>query len=189
MQFITTGAQVPPYKLVTYNRYREVLHERSFKTKEELAAAAYSNSWYIRENQRGWDYEFSNRVVNQKAFSPNGKLINVAELVAWATRLSHEARWNRPSNAYVFRRGSVPGIRGWGGGPGTRPYRVQAERRLNAFVLAEEGEVPARACRQGFCLPDSWDGRPRTRDRSWKAQHKGRKSWDRPEQHGPKSFK
>lgn len=84
-------------------------------------------------------------------------------------------QWQRH---FSFRRGPVPGIAKRRGGHGIfRQPHTQAERRLNALVLAEDGEVPARPVRNH--LPSVWDDDFRHRTRNWKAQHKGRKAWDR----------
>ena len=72
----------------------------------------------------------------------------------------------------------APGIAKQRGGYGIfRQPHTQAERRLNACVLTEDGEVPARPVRNH--LPSVWDDDFRHRTRNWKAQHKGRKAWDR----------
>jgi hypothetical protein len=59
-----------------------------------------------------------------------------------------------------------------------RPCRTAQERRYAAHVMHEEGEIGPRACRDTV-LPEVWDDRHRPRIKCWKAQHKGRKAWDR----------
>ena len=87
------------------------------------------------------------------------------------------SHWDRHLT-FAFRRGPVPGIAKRRGGYGVfRQPHTHAERRLNALVLAEDGEVPARPERNS--LPSVWDDDFRPRISNWKAQHKGRKAWDR----------
>ena len=76
--------------------------------------------------------------------------------------------------------GPVPGIRKRRGGPAHfRHPATTPEARLNAMLLPGEGEVSARRARCGANLPDSWDERVRSVEKSWKSQHQGRKAWDR----------
>jgi hypothetical protein len=182
---IMTGAAMRPYKLVSYNCYSAELRTELFTSLDELAYAAYRASWYLKDNARKW-FVSETYAVEQCAFAPRGKPLAIAELVAWGGRLA----WNKyvldTLSAYTHRQGPVRGIRKWRGGSSSRPHQVQGQRRANALVLVEDGEVPARVSRCGFNLPDSWDGRRRINQRCWKSQHKGRKSWDRPAQHGKK---
>ena len=81
-------------------------------------------------------------------------------------------------NSDRFRNGSVRGIRKWRGGPGCyRRVRTMAERRQNLGVTREEGPTLVRANRNN--LPSTWDDVGRTIERSWKAQHRGQKAWDK----------
>jgi len=173
-----TGAAVRPYKLVSFNRYSVALRTEWFNTLDDLAYAAFRASWYLQDNASKW-FVSETYAVEQLAFTPRGKPISLAELVAWGRRLAWHRHLSRRFSGYVRRCGPVEGIRKWRGGSSSRPCRVQNERRSNDCVLRDEGEVAARASRCGFHLPDSWDGRSRTVQRCWKAQHKGRKSWDR----------
>jgi hypothetical protein len=177
---IPTGAAARPYKLISFNRYWNVLRTDEYDSLEDLAYAAFRASYYLEQNARDW-FGPSSYAAHQKAVTPRGRPLAIAELVAWGGSIAW-ARHVRQSRrtGYIWREGSVPGIRKWRGGPCDRNYRVQSERRLNELVVTEDGEVPARNTRRGFNLPDSWDGRPRTRQRCWKKQFKGRKSWDRP---------
>lgn len=76
------------------------------------------------------------------------------------------------------KRTPVRGIRKYrGGGYGFHRYpQTTPERRLNQ---AMPDEPAARWARQGRHLPTSWDDLPRTVQRCWKAQRKGRKTWAR----------
>lgn len=109
-----------------------------------------------------------------------GKSLDVEEVLAWWLNWCHQLYLSRRFAGHVYRGGPVPGVHRRGRYCGFRRIRTTAERRLNALVLVEEGEVAARACRQGYSLPDSWDDYSRNRERCWKRQHKGRKAWDRP---------
>lgn len=182
---INTGAAVRPYKLVSYNCYSAELRTELFTSLDELAYAAYRASWYLKDNANKW-FVSETYAVKQCAFTPRGKPLSIVELVAWGGRLAWDRYVLDKLSTYTRRQGPVRGIRKWRGGSSSRPHQVQSERRSNAFVLVEEGEVAARVPRCGFNLPDSWDGRRRVNQRCWKAQHKGRKSWDRPAGHGKK---
>lgn len=180
---IMTGATARPYRLINLNRSQQELRTEEFDSLEDLACAAYRAHRSLKENTHRW-FLPSASAVYQKALTPRGKPLAIQELVAWGARITW-TRYSRQYRAgYVWREGSVPDLRKWRGGSNTRPYRVQGERRLNALVIIEDGEVPARVTRRGYGLPDSRDGRPRTRQRSWKSQHKGCKNWDRPARHG-----
>lgn len=173
-----------PYQLISYNRYGVELETQGFVSPAEMAYTAYRARWYLQENARDW-FVPSTRAVDQKALSPHGKEMNMAELVAWGATVSRgRSPWCK-QYGYVRRCGPVHGIHKWGrGGPSNRASRTQQERRNNACVLTEEGEVSARAARCGSHVPDSWDEKPRCLERNWKSQHKGRKSWDRRTKHG-----
>jgi hypothetical protein len=76
--------------------------------------------------------------------------------------------------------GPIPHVRKSRGGFGWfRNIRTTQEIRLNTSVHAEEGEIPVRAARNKRNLPTAWEDIIRTPQRSWKAQRKARKQWDR----------
>jgi hypothetical protein len=183
MHTIVPDASVRSYVLIGLNYMFQPVSEHRFKTLEDLAKAAAEAAPKVESNRRGW-FPLERQAVRQKALSPKGKVLALDELVAWGRRLSWEQYLRWTQKKFEFRRGSVPGVRTWRGGRSTRPHRVHAERRDNAFVLWEDGEIPARAVRRGGYLPNCWDGRWRSTHRSWKSQHKGGKSWDRPAPHG-----
>lgn len=115
---------------------------------------------------------------------PNGALLNIQPLLEIGIALNAEDRaqqrnrWYRGLNYCGY--GPVPRVRKFRGGNGHyRKMSTTPERRLNALVLDEEGEVACRAARQGHNLPSSWDDFGRHKERIWKSQHRGRKSWDR----------
>ena len=111
--------------------------------------------------------------------SHHNKPLHLGELLGQLSWLPAHLKpvWPWKRN-FSFRRGPVPGIAKRRGGHGIfRQPHTQAERRLNACVLADDGEVPARPVRNS--LPSVWDDCWRHRTRNWKAQHKGRKAWDR----------
>lgn len=58
------------------------------------------------------------------------------------------------------------------GGDGYRRMRTAAELRLNALVVFEDDEVPARPCRRGRNLPHSWDLVGCSFERNWKRNRK-----------------
>lgn len=183
MHIIARAAIVRPYLLIKLNYQGVVVSEQGYESLEELAKAASSAAYYLEERAESW-YRLPSDAVRQKALSPRGKLLNIAELVAWGRRLRRSGYWSH--RAHVFRSGPVPSTRKWRGGSGQTNCRTQAERRSNAMVVKEDGEVSVRAARLGFNLPCSWDGRYRDVERCWKSQHKGGKSWDRPARHGEK---
>lgn len=181
MHIIARSAIVRPYKLIGLNYQGVPVSDHDYETLEDLARAASSASYYLARNAESW-MPLPSQAVRQKAVSPRGKLLNLDELVAWGRRLRWAGYYSR--YAYVFRNGPVSGIRKWRGGSSNTNARTQSERRLNAMVVKEDGEVSTRAARLGFNLPCSWDGRPRNNERCWKSQHKGGKSWARPARHG-----
>ena len=114
-----------------------------------------------------------------RVVSRHNKPLHLGELLGQMSWLPAHLKpvWPWKRN-FTFRRGPVPGIATRRGGYGVfRQPHTQAERRLNACVLADDGEVPARPVRNS--LPSVWDDDFRHRTRNWKAQHKGRKAWDR----------
>lgn len=182
---IMTGAAMRPYTLVSYNCYSAQLRTEHFESLRELAYAAYRANWYLKDNASKW-FVSETYAVAQRAFTPTGKPVAIDELVAWGGRLAWDQYVQYKLSTFTLHQGPVQGIHKWRGGSRSRPHQVQGERRANALVLGEDGEVPARATRYGFNLPDSRDGRRRINQRCWKSQHKGRKSWERPAQHGKK---
>lgn len=120
----------------------------------------------------------SSEEVGLLPLSPNGKVLDLKELQRHADNLFRQSVAWYP--AYYFRSGPVEGIRKSRGGYGFfRRPRTSAERRLNTLVLIEDGEVSCRARRKPNQLPNPWDDILRHKERCWKAQHKGRKAWDR----------
>lgn len=183
---IATGV-IRPYRLVTYNRAGREVSEQFFSTLEDLASGAHVNSWNLNQNARDW-LGSSSTALYQKAFSPRGGTLPIDELVTYGKRLSGERGFFWIKRVHTFRRGPVEGIRKWRGGSGYyRTFSNQGERQKNAGILADEGEVWPRAARQASNLPDSRDDYHRSSQRSWKSQHKGVKSWNRPLRHGNQS--
>ena len=114
------------------------------------------------------------------AVSPRDKLLHVGELLAQHRKRLAQAypvAWRKPK-PFTPRSGPVPGTGKRRGSRWFRYIHTEAERRLNALVLAEEGEVAARPRRRKG-LPNTWDEFERRPDTSWTAQRKGRKAWDR----------
>lgn len=169
------------WRLVELNRNGAELRVTRHASLDALARAArkrsgslFTASWY--RPATGED------LMALLPLSPNGKVLALDELLAYASRLVHEEWFGRQRRSVGYRRrqGPVHGIRKWRGGGGSmRRPGTTAERRLNAFVLHEDGEVGCRPARRESCLPNAWDDYLRHKERSWKAQHKGRKSWDR----------
>lgn len=182
MHIIARDVIVRPYKLIGLNYQNMPVTEQSYATLEELARGASSSSYYLQRCMSD-GYRLWNEAVSQKAFGPRNKPLVLDDLVAWGRRLRYTGFYSR-YGTYVYRCGPVSGVRKWRGGSSNTNARTQSERRLNAMVVTEDGEVSARAVRQGTHLPCSWDGRYRNSERCWKSQHKGGKSWDRPVRHG-----
>lgn len=118
-----------------------------------------------------------------QVYSRNGKAMNIQQIIAAANNLYSKSRgYYGYGRRFSFWNGEgpVPGISKMRGGGGyMRSLRTQSERSLNGLVVKEEGEVPARAARSGRNLPSSWDDFLRDRQKCWKEQRRGRKSWDR----------
>lgn len=184
MHIIARDVVVRPYKLIGLNYQNMPVTEQSYETLEALARAASSSSYYLQRCMAD-GYRLWNEAVSQRAYGPRNKPLVIEELVAWGRRLRYTCYYGRYGN-YVFRRGPVSGVRKWRGGSSNSNARTQSERRLNAMVVREDGEVSTRAARLGFNLPCSWDGRNRQSERCWKSQHNGGKSWARPARHGGK---
>lgn len=119
-----------------------------------------------------------------EAYGPRGRTMDMEVLLSQgraileAERFARRyARWHKQPYSG---QGPVPGVSNTRGrGRWRRRIHTRTELRLNALVVHEEGEVSARASRCGTNLPDTRDGYARDPQRSWKAQGKGRKAWDR----------
>lgn len=182
MHLIKADALARPYQLIGLNYMWQPVSEQSFATLAELARAASWSAPEIARNRSSW-LPLEGAAVRQNAVNPRGKPLAIDELVAWGLRL-RGAGYSGRYGSYVFRVGSVSGVRKWRGGSHTKSHCLQNERRSTALVLREDGEVPARAARLDQNLPSSWDGRRRIVQYCWKSQHRGGKSWDRPVLHG-----
>lgn len=187
MHIITPDALARPYQLIGLNYMYQPVLEQRFATLEKLAISASLLAREVAQNLSSW-LPIEGHAVRLKALSGRDKPLSIADLVAWGRRLRVAGYRGRYDN-FVFRQGSVSGIRKWRGGNSVRNCQVQNERRSTALVLHEDGEVPARAVRRGRQLPDSWEGRRRIHQSCWKTQYKGIKSWDRPARHGRKNDK
>lgn len=180
---LVVGDMPRPYRLQRCAQDGTLKEERRFGTLEALASAAFSEiagrlpleaPCLAADDLSAW-----------QAFSPAGRWMALEPLVAYGKRLWlafwHERRFGPGfMRDYTYRAGPVPRVRRLRGGPTLRHARTQQARREGAFWLAQECEVPVRPKRSANALPDSWDDyAQRQRDRSWKAQRKGRKSWDR----------
>ena len=125
--------------------------------------------------------EFARPTLEIEAFGRAGRRLRLLGLIgAGVADLERQqlqqrlGRWLKEWSG----QGPVPGT-GRGRRRGTwRRFRTAQERRHAAHVMHEEGELGPRACRETV-LPAVWDDRPRPRIKCWKAQHKGRKAWDR----------
>ena len=172
-----------PYALLAYDRDSGRVDERHFSSLQELAQAVNS----MLEPAPRWSNDPCDhgvkRFTNVRAYSPRGRALDVAALVAFGRKLNAERTrrwWYARFPGYVRRRGPVHGIRKWRGGGSCHGYRHMNERRAAACVLHEEGEVPPRAARNVHNLHNPWDDeRWSSRPRCWKSQHKGCKAWDR----------
>lgn len=148
----------------------------SYDSLEEACVALYRNFncsglSLCEENTHAW-------TSDGNGLKKNGRWLNTLEMLHCGARLS--ALWNSYEyhNSDRFRQGSVRGIRKWRGGSGYyRRMRTMAERRQNLGVVSDEGPALVRPTRNN--LPNNWDDYGRTRDRNWKAQHRGHKSWDK----------
>lgn len=75
-------------------------------------------------------------------------------------------------------KGPIRGVRKRRGGSGWfRNIQTRSEMKMNALVLLDEGEVPARLARASKNLPTAWDDVLRDPPRSWKKQTKARRQW------------
>ena len=104
------------------------------------------------------------------------KALNVGDLYRRGRTLMTAKTWfYRGGRRFWNGEGPVPGTGRIGSYSYFRRPETMAERRQNCAV--DPAEPAARARRQN--LPSSWDDICRTWMRNWKAQHKGRKAWDR----------
>jgi hypothetical protein len=100
---------------------------------------------------------------------PSGKTAGVGFLIeclysAVNRRHAEVAAWSKR-----WQKGSFPGAkRSRHRGSSYRHMHTQAERCLNALVLADEAEPAVRAARTPHALPTCWDDYARSRPRSWK---------------------
>lgn len=123
------------------------------------------------------------------ARGPRGETFNINELIAWGLRLKrfehlqttspNQKRY--PAPAYGRRQGPVAGVhKGRGYVDWFRAPKTMNERRFNAVVICGERDVVmVRSSRRSTNLPSERDDMLRCMQRCWKAQTKGRKSWDR----------
>lgn len=103
----------------------------------------------------------------------NGRNRELTPLVVQSARLKRAT----PLRGYIRRQTPVPYVGGPKKGPSVRNVRIFRTQRLAGLVMSDEGEVAGRFTARFF--EDTWDLRPRHKERSWKRQCKGRKSWDR----------
>lgn len=124
-----------------------------------------------------------------QAYGPRAEPLDVEELVSWGRRLSRQSRpvadyfrrQREPVAGYVRRCGPVPGVHKLHSYRWHRSPQTMNERRMNApSCRANDAQEPAaRPGRYGYSLVSDRDDICRSSERSWKAQHKGRKAWDR----------
>jgi hypothetical protein len=111
-------------------------------------------------------------------FSSSGKSFDVLELYRWGRNQVAARRYGWQNETWNGN-GPVPYIhKRRGGRHHYRRMATQSDRRLNQ-VIRDEGEPAIRASRNAFNLPNAWDDFKLYRERNWKSQHKGRKSWDK----------
>jgi len=155
-----------------------------YNTLKSLALAVYTisgrNPPYLHADGRYASVHWL--LANVVVYSKRGKTLNILELHTHGQKAltsNYSARWKRQTAGYIRRSGPVPGVHSYRGGPSCTSIRTMAEKRLNSGTVYEEGEVDVRPSRRSSHLPNSWDGRSRRVERSWKAQIKGRKAWDK----------
>lgn len=174
-KFISTG-KGRPFRLVTTGRCGVTSQE--FSSFEALASAAYGARLAYNYHRYHVGDQPVERVSYQ-AFGPRGKEIAIHELVRYGARVAFARTAYFRSRIFTWRSGSVPGIGRIGGGSYFRTPKNHAERKQLAAVSHDEVIVRPRGKRSANTLVDSHDDFQRTVQRSWKVQHKGRKSWDR----------
>ena len=168
------------YILLSYEVGSERHCASAHQTIESLAKAVFSLP-------RGGDGAYwgapAERHVNLRALSPRGKPLDIGALYAFGERLARtrsRAWWLRKFTGYVRRQGPVEGTGRHHRGHFRRFAHIN-ERRAAALVLVEEGERGPRLARNVKGIADPWDCEYYPwQTRNWKRQHKGRKSWDRP---------
>lgn len=119
------------------------------------------------------------------AWSPSGGTINVSDLCRWGENQTRDARllrWKKRHWGCWKGAGPVPGTSKARGGSNRRHPHTQNERKLNQ-VGCDYG-LPVRGSRKPGYLPTSWsfwddDIWVPQRERNWKSQRHGCKSWDR----------
>lgn len=134
----------------------------------------------IARRRRAW-WSATPDWVAASVYSPRGKALNFEQVAAYGARLREEEWADSRYPGYVRRGGAVHGVHCYRGG-GHHYFRrigTTGERRLAQCLAPEDGEVAPRAARNARNIPNSWDDYARTRERSWKSQHRGRKAWDR----------
>jgi hypothetical protein len=169
------------FTMVLHDRYKAEYSHQTFNTLKELAIALinFDRHQVAIERYHGFVVCYDELML----FSENGKSLNTKEIHAYGKKFFTPYRyWRVPPYAmemrgYIRRRTPVPGVHKYAHGHYFRRIHTTAELRLNQFVDPEEPQ--ARASRTGYNLPNSWDDYPKTVERSWKSQHKGRKAWDR----------
>lgn len=146
--------------------------EQSFA--EEVRRWAFFKTWgKMVEWVRGARVPALHRL---EAFGPGGGRIDIDDLPK--PRVRGYGYFSKGMLKHYRRRsGPVPFVSRSRGYRFYRPLHTTAERRLNAAVADEYGDGLVRPARLN--LPSTWDDRVRHIERGWKAQHKGRKSWDR----------
>lgn len=117
-----------------------------------------------------------------EARMPDGRTLCVEELYCWGRRRVNEATAAGLFPGYQRRQGPVPGVGGYRRYGRIRFRRPRTKQALTQALstLRQEGEPAVRPSRNEHYLPSFWDDDFRERERSWKAQHRGRKAWDRP---------
>jgi hypothetical protein len=127
---------------------------RKFETLEEVVSAYWGEFYHYRHNE----HELEISILDSYDHQP----IDIVKLydVFWKMRKAQLEHWYGRKK-YVHRRGPVPGIRNYNGGPYCKNVRTKQERSQ---------EFPTRPKRN--LLPNSWDDRTRSIERNWKSQRK-----------------
>jgi len=176
------------YTLVEFVGPRARRRHTDFATLPELAIAAF----LVTARATGGAWCPTSGVWPRhrlQAYGPRGETFDTCELFVWGRRLNCDARpagayFQRPRApvaGYVRRQGPVPGVHKLHSYRWHRAPRTMNERRLNASSCRqhEEVEPTSRPGRNGYALPSDRDDIHRGAERTWKAQRKGRKAWDR----------
>jgi hypothetical protein len=119
------------------------------------------------------------KLVCLDAFSLNGRPLNLRGLLELGDSLTSKGKRYARRGVVYCGYGPVPNVhKSRGGRQYFRNIHTTPERRMNALVVAEDGERPARAARTGGNLPNSWDDIAFSRlSRGWKSQRKSLKAW------------